>query len=157
MDEERTGAYELAYKAGLDAVAQQERSLDSLRARAGTLISAIAIATSFLGGAALDKGGMSGRAITATVLFLLSIVSCLVVLWPQKDAWAFRLDPQRLVDRIDVHEKTKMYGWYKALAVQVGKDLKIADAKIETMAWFFRGAIVFLTLEIVAWGWEIVG
>ena len=42
-------AYALAYEGALRSLSQQEETVDNLRARAGTLISAIAISTSFLG------------------------------------------------------------------------------------------------------------
>jgi hypothetical protein len=54
VDPERSAAYELAYQEGVRALDEQRIVIDAFRTRAGLLLSAAAIATSFLGGAALQ-------------------------------------------------------------------------------------------------------
>jgi hypothetical protein len=56
VDPERSAAYELAYQEGVRALDEQRVVIDAFRTRAGLLLSAAAIATSFLGGAALRSG-----------------------------------------------------------------------------------------------------
>jgi hypothetical protein len=53
-------AYKLAHQEGLRAIAQQQSVLDGLRGRAGTLLAVASLATSFLGGLALQGAGRPG-------------------------------------------------------------------------------------------------
>ena len=55
IDPERSAAYELAYQEGVRALDEQRVVIDAFRTRAGLLLSAAAIATSFLGRAALQE------------------------------------------------------------------------------------------------------
>ncbi|HEX5857669.1 MAG TPA: hypothetical protein VFY91_06130, partial [Microbacterium sp.] len=50
-------AYELAYEEARRALDGQERALGAVRTRAGVVLSAAAIVTSFLGGQALSASG----------------------------------------------------------------------------------------------------
>ena len=56
--ESRRASYELAYEEAVRMLSQQERYLDTLGMRSGVLLSAAAIATSFLGGQALAENGL---------------------------------------------------------------------------------------------------
>jgi hypothetical protein len=48
--------YRIAYEEAVRALSQQHEMIDSLRTRAGLLLPAAAITTSFLGAQALDTG-----------------------------------------------------------------------------------------------------
>jgi hypothetical protein len=63
----------------------QERSVVELRARAGALIAAAAITTSFFGGQTLVKHDISAAAWTAIGCFVLLGFAVLMVLWPRRD------------------------------------------------------------------------
>jgi hypothetical protein len=51
--------YELAYEASLRAIENQAATVESLRSRAGTILAATALVTSFFGGRALSRAGHS--------------------------------------------------------------------------------------------------
>ena len=63
----------------------QERSVVELRARAGALIAAAAITTSFFGGQTLVKHDISVAAWIAIGCFVLLGFAVLTVLWPRRD------------------------------------------------------------------------
>jgi hypothetical protein len=54
MTERDADGYRLAYDEAVRALTRQQSALDEFRTRAGILLSGAAIATSFLGGQALD-------------------------------------------------------------------------------------------------------
>jgi hypothetical protein len=51
--------YELAYEASIRAIENQAATVESLRSRAGTILAATALVTSFFGGQALSRVGRS--------------------------------------------------------------------------------------------------
>ncbi len=51
--------YELAYEASIRAIDNQAATVESLRSRAGTILAATALVTSFLGGQAITRGASS--------------------------------------------------------------------------------------------------
>jgi hypothetical protein len=73
----------------------QQGVLDNLRARAGLLLSAAAVASSFLGAQALTEGL---EPLTWLALALFAVVGILAValLWPQSE-WVFSQSPARII------------------------------------------------------------
>lgn len=59
VDADKDFPYQIAYDEAVRALSQQQSTIDSLRTRAGLLLSAAAITTSFLGAQALNDGGPS--------------------------------------------------------------------------------------------------
>jgi len=59
MDADKDFPYRIAYDEAVRALSQQQSTIDSLRTRAGLLLSAAAITTSFLGAQALNDGDPS--------------------------------------------------------------------------------------------------
>ena len=69
-------------------LSQQQAVLDNFRTRVGILLSAAAIATSFLGGEALSDDGLTMLSWIAVVLFAAVGAVAMFALWPRKD-WEF--------------------------------------------------------------------
>ena len=89
--------YELAFREGVRQLEHQERALDELRSRAGTLLAASALATSFLGAAALqDAKEWTLPIFVAVIAFGVTLLFCLVVLWPLTE-WRFVNDPTKVI------------------------------------------------------------
>ena len=86
-------AYELAYEEARRALDGQERALAAFRTRAGIVLSAAAIVTSFLGGQAIGASGFTTLSWVAIAAFAVVGVATLCVLWPE-DSWQFRGDPK---------------------------------------------------------------
>src|SRR5687767_5816448 len=93
---ENADAYQLAYDEAVRALSQQQSRLDSLRTRAGILLSAAAIATSFLGGKALEERAPTWWSWTGVGAFAALSVFALLILWP-RDEWKFAASPRELI------------------------------------------------------------
>lgn len=78
----QAAAYELAYREGARALDEQGAAIEAVQTRAGLLLSAAAIATSFLGGAALEAGP-SPLSWLAIAVFVLLGAGVVLILWPR--------------------------------------------------------------------------
>jgi hypothetical protein len=88
--------YELAYDEARRALDAQESVVNELRTRAGVLIAAAAITTSFFGGRALSDGDVATAEWIAIACFGVVGASVLAVLWPCTD-WTFTVNAQRFI------------------------------------------------------------
>jgi hypothetical protein len=70
--------YRIAYDEAVRAPSQQQNTIESLRTRAGLLLSSAAITTSFLGAQALNEGGPAIPTWIAGVLLTLEVVLWLI-------------------------------------------------------------------------------
>src|SRR5918999_3707870 len=83
--------YKLAYDEARRALDAQESVVNELRTRAGILIAAAAITTSFFGGRALSDGDVATAGWIAIACFGVVGASVLAVLWPRTD-WTFTVN-----------------------------------------------------------------
>ena len=97
MEDDAGAVYKLAYDEAVRGLSQQQSVLESFRTRAGILLSAAAIATSFLGGTALQDGELTRWSWLAIVVFGLVGLAALFALWPRKD-WEVFAAPRRLIE-----------------------------------------------------------
>jgi hypothetical protein len=99
------GASRIAYDASVRAIQDQASVLDGLRTRAGTMLAAAALVSSFLGGQALrGSTGLKLWSLTTLAIgaFVLSAVLALLILWPF--AFRFSLSAGALINAVDEHE-----------------------------------------------------
>src|SRR5688500_12739139 len=102
--------YELVWAEALRALGQQQSLLEGIRSRTGTLLSAAAISTSFLGGIAFDDGEVAGAGILASVLFGVTAALGVWILLP-RPGWKWANTPRQLLteyvegDRPLAHER----------------------------------------------------
>jgi hypothetical protein len=80
---------ELSYQLTADALAEQERTLNALRTRAGTVVAVASISGSFLG-AKVNHGSLDVWAILALIAFVLCLAAAIWVLLPHRLVFAFR-------------------------------------------------------------------
>ena len=73
----------LSYELSLRALGQQERGLEELRNRTGTLLAASSLVASFLGARAIDRVGVDGIALVPLLAFILSVLLSVYVLAPK--------------------------------------------------------------------------
>src|SRR5205823_2742195 len=78
------GLADLGFDLSLRGLGQQERVLEELRVRSGTLLAAASLVASFLGGRALDAAGLDLLNVTAGLAFLLTIAGTIYVLAPRE-------------------------------------------------------------------------
>ena len=84
--------YKVAYDEAVRALSEQQGVIDSFRTRAGLLLSAAAITTSFLGAQALNGGDSSLAAWLALIGFAGVAAISLAILWPRQ--WEFTANPR---------------------------------------------------------------
>lgn len=89
--------YRFVYDEAVRTIDHQEETLDNLRGRAGVLLTATSVATSFLGAAVLrDSEGSAPWSGIAIVLFVLVSLTCVGLLWPRAK-WMFRFGTTELL------------------------------------------------------------
>jgi hypothetical protein len=93
--DENEEAYKLAYNEAVRGLAHQQSRLDDLRARSGILLSAAAIATSLLGGKALEDGSPTFWVWAALACFIGVSALALLLLMPRE--WEFTAVPRRII------------------------------------------------------------
>jgi hypothetical protein len=149
--DETQGAYKLAYDEAVRALSQQQTVLDNFRTRAGILLSAAAIATSFLGGQALRQASMSAWSWLAVLGFVGLSASTLLILWPRRD-WEFAAIPRRLISiYIETENPLSVERIHRDLALHMQDSYDMNEARLERLIVYFRLAVVLLTVEVLAW------
>jgi hypothetical protein len=141
----------IAYDLALRSMQRQEATLDNLRARAGTLLSAASLSTSFLAALGLSDERLSGLAWLAVVLFLAMGICMGLILWPW-DRWVFGMDTYQVVeDYVDEEDRLPIPEMQRELALHFEENIDKNEGKL---AWLFRafaaGTLLLLT-EIVVW------
>jgi hypothetical protein len=137
---------ELSYQLTADALAEQERALNALRARAGTVIAAASISGSFLG-TKLSHGSLDVWAILALLAFVLCLGTALWVLVPHELVFAFRGDALLAVsDHEGVEDVTRAY---RAAGIWVEPYLDVNRDKIASLSDWFTASYALLACEVL--------
>lgn len=144
---------QLAYEEAKRAIDRQSNALDGLRARAGILLAAISLATSFFGGLALTENDLSRcatiAAVVATLAFVVAGIATIAILWPRA-AWAFNLSAGRIVRQLEAAEPSEVEA-YRELALGIQKNYRDNEERLERLFTLFRVACVALGVETLAW------
>jgi hypothetical protein len=151
---EASGAgYALAYREARRALEDQERSVVELRARAGALIAAAAITTSFFGAQTLARRDLGAAGWVAVGCFVLLSFAVLVMLWPRRD-WGFSLAPAQFIatylEPVD-GEPLEPHLIERDLALHMGRSIKFNREQLNTLAGVFRFGALLLVAEVLAW------
>ena len=85
MEDDLSDGYALVYAEAVRALTQQREAFESLRARAGALLSGAAIASSLFGGRAVDHGHLGVFGWLAVAAFARLGFAVLAVLWPRTE------------------------------------------------------------------------
>jgi hypothetical protein len=154
LDAAKAPVYELAYQEARRALDGQESALAAFRTRAGVVLSAAAIVTSFLGGQALDAHDFTPLAWAAIGAFAVLGLSTLCVLWPD-DQWEFEAVPNQILgiyaerpDKLEV----PMHVIHRDLALHMERSyLNNEKRRLRPLRWAFRIAVVALVVEVGIW------
>jgi hypothetical protein len=142
--------YALAFKEGVRALSEQQAVIDSFRTRSGLLLSGAAIATSFLGQAALERGTTFFTWL-AIVLFVALGASVIAILWPRDD-WEYAVRPQLLIANYVEHpEPLEIAEIHRDLALHMDNSYLRNRGQLLRLVWLFRIASILLIVEVVAW------
>ncbi|HEV7942277.1 MAG TPA: hypothetical protein VGP17_05690 [Solirubrobacteraceae bacterium] len=131
----------------------QERSAAELRARAGALIAAAAVATSFLGPQTLAAHDVSAAAWVAIGCFIAVGCAVLLVLWPGQD-WVFSIAPCELITTYlepPEGDPLTLDAIQRDLALHMGRSAEDNRRQLERLTTAFRAGVLLLVVEMMAW------
>jgi hypothetical protein len=146
--EDRRSAF--IYQEALRGLVQQQAAIQSLQARAATLIFAASFASSLLGGQALADGLGAWDWVALGLLFAIGSLAVLL-LWPYYNL-TFRFDPEDLLARyVDVADPLPMSAIHRELALQIKSDWKQNGRIVRRLREALQLALILLLFEIAAW------
>jgi hypothetical protein len=142
------------YQEALRGLLQQQAAVESLRARAATLIFAASFASSLLGAQALENGVGAWDWVALALLVAIGGAAVLM-LWPYYNL-TFRFDPEDLLARyVDLAEPPPMASVHRELALQIKADGQRNGRIVRRLREALQIALILLLLEIVAWLFSI--
>jgi hypothetical protein len=140
-------------KRGID---EQRGALDGLRSRAGILLAAFSLATSFFGGLALSddlSARATGAAIVAGIAFTLGAAACIAILRPSS-GWAFSLRADGIIGQLDAARPDEATT-YRELALRLQSNYDKNEGRLMRrpfgVFWLLSFACVALAVETIAW------
>ena len=140
---------QLSYEPANDALKEQDRSLDEVRSRTGTLLAASSVVASFLGGRALDAVGFDWANVLALSAFAATAVLSVYVLFPRQGLARSLSGPAvyeyfigAAVDLAEAHRQLA-YWMQDAYA----ENLRV----VNRLFWGFRIACGALVGEVLFW------
>jgi hypothetical protein len=155
-DDQRT---ELLYESATRVLDQQAATVDSVRVRAGILLSAASIATSFLAGIVVepDAPRLGGFGWAAVGLFIAVVGLCLAILWPTQE-WKFRPNARKLVrDYLDADPPASLAEMQRDLALHMENWSDKNIQKLRRLFLYFQAAALLLGVEVVVWMADLWG
>jgi hypothetical protein len=145
---------ELSYDAAVRALDLQERGVEQLRARTGTLLAASSLTASFLGAQTIQHANGLGTLGTCALLSLASSIGlCIYVLLP-KSGFIFSLNGTRMYESLfevrDDEEEVR-----RRLVYWLEGYWRSNQDKIDSLGRYYLGAAVALMLQLVFWSWAL--
>jgi hypothetical protein len=145
---------ELSYEAAVRALDLQERGVEQLRSRTGTLLAASSLTASFLGAQTIQHtGGLQTLGSLALISLAASIVLCIYVLLPKR-GFVFSVNATMMYEALfeigDEEEEVR-----RRLIYWLEEYRQANEIEIEDLGWYFFGAAVALTLQLVFWSWAL--
>jgi hypothetical protein len=144
----------LSYNAAVRAIDLQERAIEQLRSRTGTLLAASSLTASFLGAQTIQHAnGINTLSALALIALACSIGLCVYVLLP-KSGFVFSLNAARLYERLFVvaDDEEEMY---RRLVYWLESYWQSNQDKIDDLGRYYLGAAVALMLQLALWSWAL--
>lgn len=139
---------QLSFELSSDELAEQERTLSSLRSCASTVLGAASVASSFLVAKA-SHGSLDAWAILAMVAFVLCLACSVWVLLPHEFVFVFRGDSLLTAsDRSGMSDQNEAY---RAIGVWVKPHVWANRGRIASLATWLTASCGLLALEVVLW------
>jgi hypothetical protein len=145
--------YALALEEARRALEDQERTVVELRTRAGTLIAAAAITTSFFGGPSLAHDEINAAAWAAIAAFVGLGVAMLVIVWPRRD-WEFSLAPSEFIATYLEPVEGDVLALpliHRDLALHMGASADLNRHQLRILMIVFRIGCLLLMIEVLGW------
>jgi hypothetical protein len=143
--------YELVHSEAVRASSRQQDALESLRTRAGVVLSGAAIASSLFGSQAVAGGRLSLFGWAAVASFVGLGLALLVILWPRPE-WQDTATPSRIIEgAIEGPDPLSLRLILRDLALHMEAVYGENDILYDRLARYFRAAAVLLNVEVLAW------
>jgi hypothetical protein len=141
---------ERSYETAVRALDLQERSVDQLRSRAGTVLVAASVTASFLGAQTIQHAnGLDALGVLALIALASSICLSVYVLLP-KEGFVFSVSAVRLFEELyglDAEEVDRRLAYWLEGYWQENNE------KLEVLGQYFFAASLALILQFVFWSW----
>ncbi len=147
-----TDLFELTFAEARRNLDAQRGDLDALRGRAGTLLSAVALSTSFFGGLTLTgDGSLTAASWVAFAAFLVASGLIVAILWPRA-GWKFTVDPPAIVSEFAAMDPpASMPEVLHSLTLDLHESAVANRERLDRMLATFQWATVALIVEVAAW------
>jgi hypothetical protein len=145
---------QLSFELTANALAEQERALSGLRARAGTVLAAASIAGSFLG-AKTGHGSLGAWGVLAMISFALCVGSAIWVLLPHALVFAFR--GEALLAESDHRGVKDVTEAYRSAGIWIEPHLQANRDKIAWLSNWLAVSCVLLAAEVILWTISLIG
>lgn len=146
--------YALVFEQTVRAVTQQTSAIDTLRTRAGTVVSAAALVSSFLGAATLRDPHLPKPAIVFTVLALAglvaTVVATVVILLPYDWLLGFKATVA-IRDYVEADPPASIDEMRRDIALHMQSDVKANAVRLDRLYVGFRIAVVAVGVQVVCW------
>jgi hypothetical protein len=141
----------LVYERAMGELEAQRGELDELRGRAGVILGAASIASSFLGGFALGSDASLGTPQWVAIgAFVVLGGLTLAILWPYD--WQFGWNPYLLVSEyLDADPPKVPADVRRDLAIYAGDSITGNVSRLKVLWWLYRLAIGALVVLIAGW------
>jgi len=143
---------QIIYEQAQKALEQQERQVNELRQRTGTLLAAAALTASFFGAAALGRDGVVAPVVLAGVALAVTVLSGLYVLYPHE--LEFSVDARRLYDDLEGDQDDP-----DRLLIRLGFGLRDSRERngmvVDRLARCLAIAAIALVVQIAFWTWAL--
>jgi hypothetical protein len=142
----------LTYEQAQKALEQQERQVNELRQRTGTLLAAAALTASFFGAAVLGHDGVTVPVVFAGIALVVTVLSGLYVLYPHE--LEFSVDARRLYDDLVSDQDDP-----DLLLLRLAFGLRDTRARngdaVVNLARCLAVAAAALVVQIACWTWAL--
>ncbi len=143
---------EIIYEQAQKALEQQERQVNELRQRTGTLLAAAALTASFFGAATLGRDGVAAPVVLAGVALVVTVLSGLYVLYPHE--LEFSVDARRLYDYL-LPDQGDPEGLLLSLAFGLRDTRERNGHAVDLLARCLAVAALALVVQIACWTWAL--
>ncbi len=145
---------QLSFELTAGALAEQERALSALRARAGTVLAAASIAGSFFG-AKTSHGSLGALGVLAMISFALCLASAIWILLPHAFVFAFR--GKTLLAESDHRGASNVIDAYRIVGIWVEPYVESNRRKIASLSDWLAASCALLVAEVILWTLSLVG
>lgn len=147
--------YELVLSQVLRGLSQQQGVLDNLRARAGTLVAAASLVSSFFGATALSNEASPPATFWVVLAFLflgVVVAAAIIIVWPYQ--WRFGISGHRLLaDYVNPESgaPASLDEIRYSLIYYIQTDMDTNEVKLDRLWLALRVAVLAIAAEVICW------